>query len=220
MGKSHVDDNPLVDLSPVFKDYEKHLQGLRTKYDIKSPGQKPASEETKTDKPFPAFGNEFKSSNNSGFSFGFLNNGKKEEVSKNENSDDVEVTLTKDKVEAVVEEDSLYSKKCKLFYKKDDAFTERGLGNVHLKVTEEKKVQLIVRADTSLGNILLNILITDTIPVERMGKNNLMIICVRNPPIDPKADLVPTTFLLRVKTGEDADELKDKLQELVKENSQ
>ena len=27
--KSHVDENPLVDLSPVFKDYGKHLQQLR-----------------------------------------------------------------------------------------------------------------------------------------------------------------------------------------------
>merc|ERR1719234_256833 len=34
--KSHVDENPLVDLSPVFKDYGKHLQQLRTKFDIKS----------------------------------------------------------------------------------------------------------------------------------------------------------------------------------------
>ena len=27
--KSHVDENPLVDLSPVFKDYGKHLEQLR-----------------------------------------------------------------------------------------------------------------------------------------------------------------------------------------------
>ena len=29
--KSHVDENPLVDLSPVFKDYGKHLEQLRLK---------------------------------------------------------------------------------------------------------------------------------------------------------------------------------------------
>ena len=28
--KSHVDSNPLVDLSPVFADYSRHLQALRS----------------------------------------------------------------------------------------------------------------------------------------------------------------------------------------------
>merc|ERR1712098_78204 len=34
--KTHVDQNPLVDLSPVFKDYEKHIGDLKTKFNIQA----------------------------------------------------------------------------------------------------------------------------------------------------------------------------------------
>merc|ERR1712210_206511 len=115
-----------------------------------------------------------------------------------------------EKSEAVVEEGAFFSKKCKLFYK-EDAYVEKGLGTIHLKLTDEKKVQVVVRAGTSLGNILLNVLISEGIPVERVGKNNVMVICVPNPPIDLKADPQPTTFLIRVKTSEEADEMKEKM---------
>ena len=90
---------------------------------------------------------------------------------------------------------------------------------MYLKHTEESKLQVIIRADTSLGNILLNIIMTEDIPVERVGKNNVMLICVPNPPIDPKADPEPVTFLIRVKNSEDADEVKNKLNELMKVSS-
>lgn len=42
--------------------------------------------------------------------------------------------------------------RCKLFYKKESEFKEKGVGTLHLKLTEQKKTQLIVRADTNLGN--------------------------------------------------------------------
>lgn len=63
------------------------------------------------------------------------------------------------------------------------------------------------------GNILLNITLAESLPVQRMGKNNVTIVCVANPPMEPKAkDLTtPTMLLIRVKTSEDADELKEKL---------
>merc|ERR1719334_95070 len=34
--KSHVDDNPLVDLTPVFVDYEKHIGELKTKFNVQA----------------------------------------------------------------------------------------------------------------------------------------------------------------------------------------
>ena len=64
---------------------------------------------------------------------------------------------------------------------------ERGLGNIHLKMTEDKRLQLIVRAATSLGNILLNILVSPETPVERLGKNNVMLVTLPHPPIEKKA---------------------------------
>ena len=36
--KSHVDQNPLVDLTPVFKDYERHIGEMRTRCHIKPSG--------------------------------------------------------------------------------------------------------------------------------------------------------------------------------------
>ena len=50
--------------------------------------------------------------------------------------------------------------RCKLFYKKGTEFADKGLGMLHLKpVDGSKKTQLLVRAETSLGNILLNIML-------------------------------------------------------------
>lgn len=152
-------------------------------------------------------------SNASSFQFGFL---KKDENKAEEVKSDEEEETSQTVVETVVESDAIYTKKCKLFYKKGEAYVERGLGNIHLKKTDDSKLQVIIRADTTLGNILFNIIMTDQIPLERVGKNNVMVICVPNPPIDPKSEAEPVTFLIRVKTAEDADELKEKLTELAK----
>ncbi|XP_008053367.1 nuclear pore complex protein Nup50 [Carlito syrichta] len=119
-----------------------------------------------------------------------------------ENDEPPKVVVTE-----VKEEDAFYSKKCKLFYKKDNEFKEKGIGTLHLKPTANQKTQLLVRADTNLGNILLNVLIPSNMPCTRTGKNNVLIVCVPNPPIDEKNAAVPATMLIRVKTSEDADEL-------------
>ncbi|XP_054998554.1 nuclear pore complex protein Nup50 [Sorex araneus] len=110
-------------------------------------------------------------------------------------------------VTEVKEEDAFYSKKCKLFYKKDNEFREKGVGTLHLKPAANQKTQLLVRADTNLGNILLNVLIPPNMPCTRTGRNNVLIVCVPNPPLDEKNPSAPATLLVRVKTGEDADEL-------------
>uniref|UniRef100_A0A2R9ATK0 Nuclear pore complex protein Nup50 n=1 Tax=Pan paniscus TaxID=9597 RepID=A0A2R9ATK0_PANPA len=119
-----------------------------------------------------------------------------------ENDEPPKVVVTE-----VKEEDAFYSKKCKLFYKKDNEFKEKGIGTLHLKPTANQKTQLLVRADTNLGNILLNVLIPPNMPCTRTGKNNVLIVCVPNPPIDEKNATMPVTMLIRVKTSEDADEL-------------
>lgn len=41
--------------------------------------------------------------------------------------------------------------RCKLFYKKENEFKEKGVGTLHLKLVSEGKLQLLVRADTNLG---------------------------------------------------------------------
>lgn len=119
-----------------------------------------------------------------------------------ENDEPPKVVVTE-----VKEEDAFYSKKCKLFYKKDNEFKEKGVGTLHLKPTASQKTQLLVRADTNLGNILLNVLVPPSMPCTRTGKNNVLIVCVPNPPVDEKNATSPVTMLIRVKTSEDADEL-------------
>ena len=240
--KSHVDQNPLIDLTPVFKDYEKHISEMRTKCNIKasaigSADKAEMKEATKaltfgsststapspfTTSTFGASQSIFGSAPKPGFSFGFGNSqtidqtAKEDETRESEEKEE-ESSSPQKQTETVVEEDALYTRKCKLFYKKADAYEERGLGNIHLKMTEDKKLQMIVRAATSLGNILLNVLVTPETPVERLGKNNVMIVTIPNPPIEKKeADQKPVTFLIRVKTAEDADELKDKIVSLGK----
>uniref|UniRef100_A0A182Q2K0 RanBD1 domain-containing protein n=1 Tax=Anopheles farauti TaxID=69004 RepID=A0A182Q2K0_9DIPT len=106
----------------------------------------------------------------------------------------------------VEEKDSLFSKRCKLFVKTGGAYSDRGVGTLHVKKVDGK-VQVLVRADTSLGNILLNIILNESVPLQRMGKNNVMMICLPTPDSKPP----PTSVLLRVKTTEEADELYETL---------
>jgi nuclear pore complex protein Nup50 len=117
--------------------------------------------------------------------------------------EDTEEEPPKNEFVPVVEDDSLYSKRCKVFVKGGVDFTDRGVGTLFIKKIGESKIQMIVRADTNLGNILLNIVIVEGLPVSRMGKNNVMIVCIPTPDAKPP----PTSVLLRVKTGEEADEL-------------
>lgn len=63
------------------------------------------------------------------------------------------------------------------------------------------------------GNILLNILVPSSMPCSRVGKNNVMVVCVPNPSIDDKNPNSPVPLLIRVKTAEDADELHKTLEE-------
>ncbi|KAM8882743.1 nuclear pore complex protein Nup50 [Synchiropus picturatus] len=273
----HVNSNPLCDLSPIFKDYQKHLDDIQKKFGLgsgdasseqKQGGSLPAaaappptssgspaaplfsfkntSEDSKGSAaaPTPAgvtfnFGQKVDSSvlgsvpskmTPASFSFSTGQSSlfggtsltapasfgsPKTEVAQptEENPDEESEEPPKPEVKEVKEEDAFYSKKCKLFYKKETEFKEKGVGNLHLKATTEGKTQLIIRADTNLGNILLNIIVQASMPCSRVGKNNVMVVCVPNPPVDEKNADSPVPMLIRVKTSEDADELLKTLEE-------
>ncbi|KAF3814312.1 hypothetical protein GH733_017470 [Mirounga leonina] len=257
----HVNTNPLCDLTPIFKDYEKHLTGIeqqlggsgsrRSESEAKkmplatqSPSPFGAAElqrdstlafagnkvedtaEKPPDPPGGAAGASFNfgkkidssvlGSLNSGpltaFSFSSGNSslfGK--ELTQNkpvsspfsmkmlevqaeggsseykggdeeENDEPPKVVVTE-----VKEEDAFYSKK------------ER-CGYFAFKTYSQSE-------DAAVSNILLNVLIPPNMPCSRTGKNNVLIVCVPNPPVDEKNATIPVTMLIRVKTGEDADEL-------------
>lgn len=69
-------------------------------------------------------------------------------------------------------------------------------------------LQLIVRADTNLGNLLLNFILSDAVPVKRLGKKDVMLVAVPTPDEKPP----PTPLLLRVKSPEEADNLLETLE--------
>lgn len=103
----------------------------------------------------------------------------------------------------VVEKDNFYSKRCKVFVKSDKSYADRGVGMLYLKKVEGSgKTQLLVRADTSLGNILLNVLLSEGLPTQRMGKKDVMMICLPLP--DAQG---PTSVLIRVKDEGEANDL-------------
>ncbi|XP_042578323.1 nuclear pore complex protein Nup50-like [Cyprinus carpio] len=287
----HVNDNPLCDLNPIFRDYERHLASIEKKYGSCAPesgaestsfgGEQKQLQTSRTtasvsgmsaavsasvssatpqlfsfkdkdaaeaDKPAAAappgvsfnFGQKvdssvlgalassgapsFSFSSSSGVSvFGTAISSVSPAVSSSlnaasnsqtadengEESEEPPVPVVKE----IKEKDAFYSKKCKLFYKKDGEFKEKGVGTLHLKMVAESKLQLLVRADTNLGNILLNIMVPSSMPCSRTGKNNVMVVCVPNPPVDDKNPSTPVPLLIRVKTAEDADELHQILQE-------
>jgi nuclear pore complex protein Nup50 len=260
--KRHIEENPLVLLSPVFQDYEKHLKEISEKYPPKTPSKpktagttsfqispsvrspvKPSesikpfsfapSAATSTEQKsesfkfgFGAGGSENKQDPPAfslgakpaagGFSFGSAPLQSAPPAAAAATTDEAdEDAPPKVEVKQVVEDDALYSRKCKLFYKKGEEYVDKGVGMLHLKSADNGRTQLLVRADTNLGNILLNILLNPDIPTTRVGKNNVMLVCVPNPPIDAKnPSSVPLPMLIRVKTGDDADELKGKIDEL------
>lgn len=94
-------------------------------------------------------------------------------------------------------------RRCKVFVKKDATYAERGVGTLFIKKVSEGKHQLLVRAETVIGTVLLNVLLTESVPTQRMGKNNVMLVCIPTPGDKPP----PTTVLLRVKTADEADQL-------------
>ncbi|XP_022253430.1 nuclear pore complex protein Nup50-like isoform X2 [Limulus polyphemus] len=154
-----------------------------------------------------------KESGFTGFSFKANSGSEKSgDQDKNENSQSEEENEQPPKTEftRVEEKDAVYSKRCKLFYKKGGSYVDKGIGTLYVKMVEETS-QLLVRADTNLGNILLNVRLSSSLPMERVGNNNVLIVCIPNPPIDPKTSTESTPFLIRVKNGKEADELLEKL---------
>ncbi|XP_029165465.1 nuclear pore complex protein Nup50 [Nylanderia fulva] len=205
-GNANVESNPFLHKSSAISD-----EGKTNEEDMKS--------DTKSVAPtFPvstfSFGQSSTTNNvTAGFSFGsakpfsFAPQAVKpqdsEDKTDNENKDEEDEEPPKPDFKPVTEEGAVYEQRCKVYIKKDDNFSDRGVGMLYLKPTPNEKTQLIVRADTALGNLLLNTLLTQSIPIKRMNKNTIMLVCLPMPDSLPP----PVPMLLRVKTSEVADEL-------------
>uniref|UniRef100_A0A2A4JYW5 RanBD1 domain-containing protein n=1 Tax=Heliothis virescens TaxID=7102 RepID=A0A2A4JYW5_HELVI len=147
------------------------------------------------------------------FSFGIgkpfsFNSNVKQNTDTTEEANEDEDAPPKVEFTPVVEENSVYDKRCKVFVKKDGNFVDKGVGTLYIKKIEESgKHQLLVRANTNLGTILVNLILVSAIPTQRMGKNNVMLVCIPTPESKPP----PTPILIRVKTSDEADELLETL---------
>lgn len=168
--------------------------------------------------PSLSFGGNVPTPNTTGFSFTgstpFTFNNVSQPTSKNESnktkvSEDEDDEPPKVEFTPVLEKDHIFTTKCKVFVKKDGSFGDRGVGNLYLKPIENsEKVQLIVRADTNLGNLLCNFILSTNIPTKRMGKKDVMLVCLPTPDFKPP----PVPVLLRVKSSEEADKLLEALE--------
>ena len=110
--------------------------------------------------------------------------------------------------------------RCKLFYKKDKEFAEKGLGMLYLKKVDENeeesnvKTQLLVRADTNLGNILLNIMLNKQMSL--LKRNNcIQFVCIPNPEIPGVTSGSPVSMLIKVKNADQANILEDELKKRI-----
>jgi nuclear pore complex protein Nup50 len=112
----------------------------------------------------------------------------------------------------------LFIFRLKLFYWNEGKYCDRGIGNLYLKPNSKgDKIQLIIRADTTLSQLLLNVVLNEHLPISKLNDKNISFMCVPNPSIPGiKEPEKPCNFLFKVKTNEDADELLNKLNELKK----
>lgn len=108
-----------------------------------------------------------------------------------------------------------HSFKAKLFYKKADEYVELGVGNLKVVNSDGQTVQLLMRNDTSIGNVMLNVRLTPEIPM-MLNKNNVIVVCPPNPPIGKSEDKESLTYLIRVKTAQQAEQLYSTIKDTLK----
>ena len=121
-------------------------------------------------------------------------------------------------IEASTPDDSLLSVKSKLFYKKDSEFTEVGVGILKVQSSSKGSVHLLMRNETSIGSVMLNVKVSGDIPIS-CTKNSVLIVCpTPNPPLSSVGE-GPVTYLLRVKTAQSAEQLLNAIKENTKESS-
>ena len=112
---------------------------------------------------------------------------------------------------SVVEEDAFYTMRCKLFFKKGNDWKDLGVGMLYLKSLSDGKTQLLIRMETAAGKVLLNISLHKNLPVAKVGKNNVSVMSVPNPPVFLKEtegdNTKPLNYLIRVKNSDEADDL-------------
>ncbi|XP_064399716.1 nuclear pore complex protein Nup50-like isoform X2 [Halichondria panicea] len=189
----HVNSNPHIDLTPIFKDYKSHLSDIESKYKNTSEaddnqGSEYKVSETEANETAPTSATDQESQES------------QEESTQDESQEDAPAQT------APNDDDSLMSVRAKLFYKKGAEYCELGVGTLKIQTSGDKAVRLLLRNDTSVGKVILNIRITNGIPVSSKG-NNVFMVCMANPPLTKNPDDSPISYLIRVKTAQLAEKI-------------
>ncbi|CAI8024153.1 Nuclear pore complex protein Nup50 [Geodia barretti] len=207
----HVRENPYVDLTPIFRDYEKHLRELDQKFGNPSQdGGKEEESEVVATSDSAGGGKEEQETAEGG------------KADEDEGKEDEEETATSGlQISPAAEKEegeALLSVRAKLFFKRssDTEFCELGLGQLQVLPGNGEEVKVVMRNDTSLAKVLLNVRVTSALPVS-CKRNNVLLVCAPNPPLEKNAasgenENAPVTYLIRVKTATMATELQKALQ--------
>ena len=94
--------------------------------------------------------------------------------------------------------------------KKESSYIEKGIGTLYIKVTnDESGNQLLVRADNSLGTIMLNTRLKKSLPI--LTTKSGLLLTIPNIPSSPDKSKKPesetASYYIKVKNNEIRDEL-------------
>lgn len=96
-----------------------------------------------------------------------------------------------------------------MFLKKEDHYIEKGIGTLYVKVTNDSGNQLLIRADNSLGTILLNTRLKKSLPI--ITTKSGILLTIPNFSSSPNKSKEPepetASYYIKVKSHEIRDEL-------------
>lgn len=120
-----------------------------------------------------------------------------------EQTDENVVTRKSEGYNVKLEEDLVFSKRCKIFFKINDSYENQGISVISVKLVDGEKYQLIAGTDTMLWVVLkLIVFLNKSIPLKKSGVIiKVMLLC------SPIPGVPPVSILIKVKTAEDADEV-------------
>lgn len=112
----------------------------------------------------------------------------------------------------IKENDAIFESKCKLYYFENGKYEEHGVGQLYLKPVDNNKVQLIMRNESTLGTIMVNTLLNDSINFVKRNAKNVQLVCV----VDPTKNTKPQTVLFKFNDSQTTSSFENELAKLKK----
>lgn len=164
------------------------------------------TEQSNANKPFFSFG----SASSTIAPISDLN--KKDEPQKSKDDEDDEDQPPVVNFTPIKENDAIFESKSKLYYLENGKYEEHGVGQLYLKPVDEKKIQLIMRNESTLGTIMVNTLLNDSVNFVKRNSKNVQLVCV----VDPTKSTKPQTVLFKFKDSQTTDSFENELAKLKK----